>query len=84
VFQYSKYSSHFALVNITSWTGEDNFKGFQITVFDPTSVAVGTFDGERTICDGAAATQSEGSDKTFYEVKWTPPSNSSQQIYFVW
>lgn len=59
--------------------------GYQLTVFDANSVAMGVFgEKERTICEGAAATQSEGSEKLFAEVEWTPPANSSGATYFVW
>ena len=73
------------IVNITSWSGNTTFRGYQLTVFDANSVAVGTFgEKERTICEGAAATHSEGSDKLTAEVEWIPPTNSSGMTYFVW
>ena len=72
-------------MNITSWLRNDTFKGYQLTIFDNKSRAVGTFgESERTICQGAAATHKEGSEKLYEEVGWTPPVNSSQQLLYIW
>lgn len=72
-------------VNITSWSGLQTFRGFQLTVFNETSHAVGHFGADvQTICNGGAATHNDSSDKLHATVTWTPPHNSGGQIYFIW
>ncbi|XP_067938011.1 putative defense protein 1 [Watersipora subatra] len=73
------------LLNITSWSGQDTFKGYQLTIFAQNRMAVGTFGtNERTICQGAAATHREGRSKLHAPVMWTPPRDSSGQLYYIW
>lgn len=72
-------------VTITSWTGEDIFKGYMLIILDQNSTPVGEFSSShRTICGGDAVTHSNGGDKLFEAVNWTAPEESTGHTYHIW